>query len=208
MPLVRKPSPPAAIVEPTTRDVWRALESPRPDERWAAARAATELAEGCAALVAALGREQDARVREAMFTSLSRIPTGESAAALTSFLRSDDAQLRSGALRSLGAMVAIMADLLPALLEDADVDVRILSCELARQVPGPDANRLLSALLLREEDVNVCAAAIDVLAEVGTPASLPSLEACADRFPEAPFLRFSLDIAVNRICSQVPESRD
>ena len=46
----------------------------------------------------------------------------------------------------------------------------------------PGGHALLCALLSSETEANVCAAAIDVLAEVGGPEALPVLAACAERF--------------------------
>ena len=64
MPLVRKPPPVAAPAS-----------APLPiegtsDARWAAARAAAGRPDGVAVLAAALAREDDPRVREAIFTGL------------------------------------------------------------------------------------------------------------------------------------------
>ena len=86
------------------------------------------------------------------------------------YLRSDDASLRTGALDALRAMpAAARAAHLPGLLADPDADVRLLSCELVRDLPEAEANRLLADLLERETEANVCAAAIEVLAEIGRP---------------------------------------
>lgn len=201
MPLVRKPagsSPPSA--EPPRPS--RGLDSEQVDERWAAARAAADDPGSVAALIAALGREQDSHVREVMFTSLAKLATPEAVEHVLSLLRSDDAKLRTGALDALRLMIGGMPQLLPRLLADADADVRILSCELARHLPGPEATPVLCALLEREPDENVCAAAIDVLAEVGNVAAIPALEACGLRFRHLPFMGFAIRIAIDRISSQ------
>ena len=87
--------------------------------------------------------------------------------AMLPMLRSDDAALRTGALDALRSSVIATHELLPLLLNDRDVDVRILSCELARGLPSDEASRSLCALLDREVEINVCAAAVEVLAEVG-----------------------------------------
>ena len=137
-----------------------------------------------------------------MFTSLARIGTPECVAGVLPLLRSDDANLRTGALDALRVMTSSVRDLLPPLLHDSDVDVRILSCELARSLPGEDATHMLCELLANERDVNVCAAAIDVLAEVGNARALPVLAACAHRFPDTPFLAFAIQIATDRIHAQ------
>jgi hypothetical protein len=61
------------------------------------------------------------------------------------------------------------------------------------------ATRLLCRLLEHEQHPNVCAAAIDVLAEVGTRDAVPALQACAERFAGTPFLPFAVSIAIARI---------
>ncbi len=126
---------------------------------------------------------------------------------MIAFLRSDNANLRAGALDALRIMVGEMRDLLPRLLGDRDVDIRILSCELARALPGPEATTLLCTLLAARTGGNVCAAAIDVLAEVGSPRRFRALPSARTRFRDSPFLAFAIKTATDRINSQHPASR-
>jgi HEAT repeat protein len=88
------------------------------------------------------------------------------------------------------------------LLGDPDADVRLLACELVRNQPAGEANGLLAALLASETEANVCGAAVEVLAEIGTPAALPLLAQCAARFPDDSFLAFAIGMARDRIGSQ------
>jgi HEAT repeat protein len=118
------------------------------------------------------------------------------------YLSSDDASLRTGALDALRAMPDATAPHIQKLLGDVDADVRLLACELVRNQPSGDATRLLSAILATERQANVCAAAVEVLAEVGGPELLPLLAECAARFPDDPFLGFAIQIASERIGSQ------
>jgi hypothetical protein len=175
-----------------------ALKSANPDERWAAARAAVPGNENV--LAAALHVETDRRVREAMFSALARSAQGTDA--ILSFLRSDDAGFRAGAIDALRSSVDAIRAHLPQLLSDADSDVRLLSCELVRSLPNDEATRILSGVLARENEMNVCAAAIDVLAEAGRPEALPALAACEARFKDTPFLAFAIEVARERILSQ------
>jgi HEAT repeat protein len=207
MPLIRKPVIDKPAHGPTTVDVLRGLASADAEERWAAARAAPEVAGGAAALTTALRSESNARVREAMLTSLARINSPESVDAILALLRSDDASLRTGALDTLRAMGATVREHLLTLLADADSDVRVLSCEIARGLPGPEATRMLCDLLAREHEVNVCGAALDVLAEVGEAEALPVLAQCATRFRDTPFLTFAIQIATDRILAQSTRRR-
>jgi HEAT repeat protein len=201
MPLVRKPPPqaPDAPVAPS-------LGEGDSDQRWAAVRAAVDAPGGLALLADALPSEGDPRVREAIFTGLARLATPDSAAVVVPYLRSDDAGLRTAAIDALRAMPLACRAHLPALLADPDADVRLLSCELARELPDDEANRLLCELLEDETEKNVCAAAVEVLAEIGRPEALPSLTRCAARFGGDPFIAFSVRVATERIVA-VPRDR-
>lgn len=194
MPLVRRPSPPAEAA-----DAPASLTEGTIDQRWAAVRAAAERSDGVALLAAALPRESDPGVREAIFTGLARAATAESAAAVIPYLRADDAGLRNAAIDALRAMPQATRPHVAGLLADPDPDVRLLSCELARGLPEDEAGRLLGDLLARETEKNVAAAAIEVLAEIGRPDVLPALEACAERFAGDGFLLFSIKVAADRI---------
>lgn len=199
MPLVRK-SAQAAPGEPATpQEILQGLASPDEEARWKAARAASGSATFSRPLAMALEAETVPRVREALLTSLVRIGNAESVAAMLPLLRSDEAALRVAALDALRLMVRCAGSLLRDLLHDADVDVRVLSCELALELPEGAATELLCDLLESEEDPNVCAAAVEVLAEAGRREALPALEACARRFSDTPFLAFAIQVASDRI---------
>ena len=208
MPLIRKPSPPAT--EPALDDTaaFAALENGTADERWAAARALCGTPGGVAALARAIESERDVRVREAILTSLARAGSPESVEALLPYVRSDDAQLRTGALDALRATKEGVRPYLAQLFRDPDVDVRLLACELARNFPAEEASGLLCQLLDAEAEPNVCAAAVEVLAEVGGPAALGPLARCAERFRGTPFLDYSIELTVERISQESNGSRE
>ncbi|HEY0962143.1 MAG TPA: HEAT repeat domain-containing protein [Pseudomonadales bacterium] len=208
MPLIRKSGkdtpPKTESAQPS--DILRALVNGDADARWSAARSAGDLPGGVEALANALPAERDARVREAMLTSLARIASPQCVNAIVPLLRLDDASVRTAALDALRAMPDAVRAQLPALLRDGDSDVRILSCEIARTLPRADATALLGDVLASEPEANVCAAAIEVLAEVGGPEALPALDRCAARFADSAFLKFAIDIARGRIQAQSTES--
>jgi HEAT repeat protein len=206
MPLIRgapvRPQPADA------RDAAAILRAGTTDERWSAARAlgATEnkTTDGTKVLAEALKSEVDPRVREAIFTSLVRIGSRESVDAMIPCLRADDAALRGGALDALRAMIDVTRPVLPALLADPDADIRLLTCELTRELPAAEATRLLCDVLSRETEANVCAAAVDVLADIGEVRALPFLRACAVRFDDVTFLVFAVKVAMERIIAERP----
>lgn len=177
------------------------LDSGDPNERRAAVRALGGEPSAVSQLDDALRRETDARVREAIFTSLIRIGTSESAVALSAYLRSADAALRSGAIEALQAMPAVAAGVLPDLLVDPDPHVRVRSIEVGRTIEAARATALLCPLLEHDPDPNVCGAAVDVLAENGTAAAEASLRRCAERFADQAFLAFAIDVALRRIAA-------
>jgi len=207
MPLVRKSQESPATAPSDPASVLSALAHGTDDERWAAARAAPGAPAGAEALGHALATERNLRVREAIFTSLARIGTAESVEWVLPHLRSDDAHLRTGALDALRAMKGAVRPYLEQLLGDLDADVRLLACELARNLPSEDASRLLCGLLDSELEANVCASAVEVLAEVGGAEALPILARCADRFRGTAFLEFSIKITADRIRAQTVPPR-
>jgi len=201
MPLIRKgAAPPAAPDRPG--DAEDGLRAGASDERWAAARALAGRPEAAPALGAALLAEEDARVREAILTALARIGTPESAGFIAPLVRSDDAERRTAALDALRAMPQVLETEMTRLLDDPEADVRLLACDLARDMEAPVATAMLCGLLAREPEANVCAAAVDVLAECGGPEALPALAECAKRFADVPFLVFATRVAGDRIRAQ------
>ena len=197
MPLIRKD--PTASAPPASPDDAKALQSPDPAARWRAARDLAGRPEGVVLLAEALRTEPDPKVREAMFTGLARTGGLQAAEAALPFVRSDDADLRTGAMDALRAMGGALTEVLPGLLRDADADVRVLACDLVRHIPPATASDLLSERLASDPEPNVCAAAVEVLAEFAGPEILPALAACGARFPHEPFLVFSISIASRRI---------
>jgi HEAT repeats len=203
MPLVKRDSPTSATVPQQSVEssaaAIAALGSPDVELRWRAARALGARREAVSALAAALDIEQIARVREAIMTALMRIGEEASVKALLPYLRSQDAGLRAAAIEALQALPDAISPFLEPLLADDDLDVRILATELARNMPAADATHVLCRLLEQEQHPNVCGAAIEVLAEVGTRDAIPALQLCADRFSNIPFLSFAVSTAIARV---------
>ncbi len=203
MPFVKRDIAGPAVSDGTSRNALAhqiaALTSPDAETRWSAARALGGRADAIPGLAAALGVETVPRVREAIITALVRIGHEASIAALLPYLRSQDAGLRAATIEALQAMPGAILPFMASLLADRDSDVRILATELARNMPAAEATRLLCGLLEREQHPNVCAAGIDVLAEVGTREAVPALQKCAERFAGTAFLPFAVSTAIARI---------
>ena len=195
MPLVRKPSSPPLADGAAPDSDLRTLDG---DGRLIHVRQTHDMK----ALGEALNSEADPRLREAILTRLVLIATPEAAGAIARRLDSDDASLRTAVLDALRAFPEGAAGCLPDLLGHPDPDVRLLACELVRECADEGMTDRLCALLDAEPQPNVCAAAIDVLAEVGGADAIPALHRCAGRFADEPFLTFSVKVAVDRIGAQ------
>jgi HEAT repeat protein len=190
MPLIRKPPAGVDSAVPTSGNST--------DHRSAAARAAAARGD-VPALSQALAGEDNARVRTVILTGLARIATLESADAVLPYMRSDDSRVRTEALDALRAMPNAVKPRLRMLLSDTDADVRVLACEIVRQVPGPDSETLLCNLLAVETEANVCGAAVEVLAEIGGERAIAPMIQCAARFKDDPFLGFAITVAADRL---------
>jgi len=201
MPLLKrgKPDEPAAPQAEPLDALIGDLRHADPERRWSAARRMGEQSGTAEPLAAALASEKEPRVIEAIFTSLIRRGGAESAAYLLPLLRSDEAALRGGAIEALETMPAELARHIGELLHDPDSDVRIFAVELTRKMPPAQAASWLGEILDREIHPNVCAAAVDVLAEIGSRDAIPHLERCRDRFAREPFLPFAIAVAIETL---------
>ena len=144
-------------------------------------------------------RETDPSVREAIFTTLKAQATEAAASVLLPLLRSEDAGLRNGAIEALSSMPQVVAPKVSRLLSDGDPDVRIFTVNLLGELQHPQVPEWLLQVLQQEPTVNVVAAALEVMAEVGSPAHLSALQQVKRRFVDDPFIGFAADLAAERI---------
>ncbi len=143
--------------------------------------------------------EQDASVREVIFTTLGCLGGEDVVEGLIPLLRSEDAYLRNSTIEVLAELPETVAPHIETLLHDGDPDVRIFTLNLLNDLRHPDVGRWLSLVLKDDAHVNVVAAALEVLAEVGTPTALSALKVARQRFADDPFIGFAADLAQQRI---------
>lgn len=196
MPLIRTAQPTA--VPSDREDAAAGLHAPDPALRRAAVRALATRDGADAVLAAALARETEPSVLSAMLAALAASARPVAVEALLACLRSEDAWLRGGAIDALRALPEALAPYLAGLLADADPDVRTLAIGLLDSAHPGDAEALLLDLIERERQVNVCAAALEVLATIASGASIAPLEALGARLGGEPFLAFAIDLALAR----------
>ena len=166
--------------------------------RWAARDLAAH-AQAAPQLLARLRLEQDPSVRQTLLTSLAQIATEEAARGLIDFLRSDDAALRNEVVEVMKNMPDAVASFIPQLLDDSDADVRIFAINVLESLRHAEVEHWLVDVIARDPSVNVCATAVDLLSEVGTPAAEQALEALKLRFTDEPYIAFAADLALKRV---------
>ncbi|HYD29314.1 MAG TPA: HEAT repeat domain-containing protein [Azospirillaceae bacterium] len=200
MPLIRPTPPPGT--DPGQAVPAARLDAADPTER---RRAALDRAypDGPAAdLCRRLPVENEPAVREAILTALMTIGGPQAVDGLLPLLRSEDAALRNGAIEALQKMDRDVVPHVENLFADPDSDVRIFAVNIVEALRHPLAPAWLFRLVQFERHINVCAAAVDALAEIGTPDMVPALETLTDRFPNQPFLHFAVRLAIRRITGE------
>jgi len=166
--------------------------------RWAA-RDLADCPDASVVLVKQLRREMDASVREIILTTLTRRGDEEAVAGLVECLRSEDASLRNEAIEAMKLLPVEVAPIMGELLSDPDPDVRIFAVNVLESLRHGKVEEWLKEVIESDPHVNVCATAVDLLGEVGTPFSREALENLKARFPDQPYISFAADIALKRI---------
>ena len=203
MPLIRSSEPVAdgVVTAPAILDRAQLAHDLRSDDA-AKRRDAVRLAgrQRAADLLAErLEAESDEGIREAIFTGLIRIGGAEAARPLLPLLRNEDALLRNAAIETLQSMGDDIVPEIEMLLDDPDSDIRIFAVNIVHSLRSPRAPDIALKVIEADTHVNVCAAAVDVLAEIGRPDMADALRAVAIRFPDQPFLAFAVRAALKRI---------
>jgi HEAT repeat protein len=166
--------------------------------RWAA-RDLVECPDSSAALVAQLGLETDASVREVILTTLTRLGDGVAVAGLVQSMRSEDAALRNEAIEAMKQLPNAVAPIMRNLLDDESSDMRIFAVNILESLKHPDVELWLREVIDNDAHVNVCATAVDLLGEVGSQEALESLRRLKHRFAGEPYIQFAADLAIKRI---------
>ncbi|MFZ1107271.1 MAG: HEAT repeat domain-containing protein [Rhodomicrobium sp.] len=175
------------------------LRSDEPSRRRQAARELARLPEGIPLLCDHLEREPAISVRSVIMTALIQSRSCAAVEGLTRYLRSENTALRNEAIEALQEMPGEIAPYMEALLRDPESDVRIFAVNILAVLPNARAPEWLHKVILEDDHVNVCAAAVDCLAEVGTPASIAPLKELRLRFGDQPFMTFAIDATLKRI---------
>jgi len=175
------------------------LAAPEPSARRAAAHDLAAHPEAAMDLCDRLETEANPSVREVLFTALIHLQSSSVAVRLATLLRSDDVPLRNAAIEALQEMPDAIAPHLRDLLADDDNDVRIFAVNILAFLRHARAPEWLAEVVRSDPHINVCAAAVDGLAEVGGLEALADLEDLRRRFDGNAFMEFAVDAAMRRI---------
>lgn len=175
------------------------LNDPNPAARRWAVRDLEKFPEASTALTTLLSKETDSSVREVILTALTTIGDPVAIGTLMQCLRSEDAALRNEAIDAMKELPDEVAPIMSKLLEYAESDVRLFAVNILAALRWPDVEHWLIDVLANDEHINVCAAAIDALVEVGTAQSQAELRRVITRFPDAPYIVFAANLALSRI---------
>lgn len=175
------------------------LENTNPTARRWAARDLAEFPEAAEALVEHFKREDDPSVRDAILATLARLGDSAAVAGLVECLRSEDAAVRNEVIDAMKQLPEEVAPIMGNLLADQDPDVRIFAVNILESLRHPQVEAWLISIIEKDPHVNVCAAALDLLGEVGTSASRSALEQLKVRFSDEPYICFAANLALKRI---------
>jgi len=178
------------------------LSSENPKERRWAARDLADYKEASSYLVEQLMKEKDIAVREIIISSLLAIGDEIAIAGLINCLKSDDAHLRNSAIEALKQVSEKVSPYIEKLLQDREPDVRIFAVNILESLRHPNVVKWLIEVIEKDENVNVCATALDLLAEVGTEEAIPTIKKVKERFKNEPYIQFASDIALKRISGE------
>ena len=175
------------------------LDAPDATARRWAARDLAPFTEAVPALVKRLRIETDTTVREAIFLTLTELGDANIVQSLIKCLHGEEVERRNAAIEVMKHLPDAVAPFMPGLLVDPAPNVRILAVSVLESLRHPDVEKWLIEVISEDSQVNVCATAVDILAEVGTEAAITQLEALKRRFPDEPYILFAADLALQRI---------
>lgn len=176
-----------------------ALDSDDPEIRRCGALGLDPRPDTMSALLKHLADEPNVAARDAMLTVLAAQDSDAVAQGLVTHLASEDPALRTAVVDALATMTHAAPPLLPQLTTSPDPDVRILSAMLLANLAHPAVMPALEAMIATDPHANVVAAAIDGLLPVANTGHIGLLEDVLTRFPEDPFLRFTITAAIPRL---------
>ncbi|HZV60943.1 MAG TPA: HEAT repeat domain-containing protein [Methylophilaceae bacterium] len=145
-----------------------------------------------------LALEQDVAVRTTILTALIKIGVPQAVECLIPYLGSENVALRNDVIVALQQMQQLALPLVEKLLENPDTDIRIFAINILAGIHDLHVPALLMHVIEHDSHINVWSAAIEAIAEIGTPEMVPAIQASLQRF-DTVYARFAVQFAVQRI---------
>jgi HEAT repeat protein len=179
-------------------DLIAMLSSPDAGARRWAALDLAGAGDAAPTLVGALSSETDLAVRDAILTTLAGLDNALVPELLAVYLRSPDAGLRNAVAETIAQLAGTPA-IIETLLSDPDPHMRIIAVMVLTLMADPSVPAWLASVVEDDQDPRVVASAIGELAELGDTSHLPLLARARARFPDDPFVSFTVGIAEERV---------
>lgn len=151
--------------------------------------------------LARLPAENDPTVIEALFSALEHNMTDADASQLIGMLKSEQVQLRNGAIELMQQNPDLFAHNVHKLMQDDDPDTRIFCVDIIGAVAHPDALNWLHRIALNDDNENVVGTALDKLAEVSDSSTYDILQTVESRFPDHAYISFVISLIRNQLGS-------
>lgn len=150
-------------------------------------------------LVNRLVEEESRPVQEAIVSTLIAIGTEAVVKRCAELLRSEDAYLRNSAIEVLQLLQHTSLGVVRELLQDPDPDVRLFAVNVLGELKVREAVELLCRVVEEDENINVVAAAVEYLGEMGLRSEdRETVRKAAERFSD-PFLEYAVEVALRKM---------
>jgi HEAT repeat protein len=148
-------------------------------------------------LYTSLLNETNMLVRKSIVTSLFIIGGEEVVRLLVPLLESQDANLRNNVLETLRSLPEYMEKYIKLLLGHNDETLRLIGVDFLALYSSDLVGDLLLDLLKKENNFNVCIAAVEKLISIEGANYFEIFDELTKRFPSEPFLKFVIDTAID-----------
>ncbi|AEG14609.1 HEAT repeat domain-containing protein [Desulfofundulus sp. TPOSR] len=150
-------------------------------------------------LVKRLGEEKSRPVQEAIVTTLITIGTEAVVKGCAELLRSEDAYVRNAAVEIMRLLQRTSLGVARKLLRDPDPDVRLFAVNVLGELKVKEAVELLRRVVEEDENINVVAAAVEYVGEMGLRSEdREAVRKVRKRFSD-PFLEYAVEEALRKM---------
>ncbi len=183
----------------TTEQLVSDLNSNDGDVRRWAIRDLSGQKAACDEFLRRLPFEDDPTVIEALFSALEQDMSGRHASQVLSLLKSENVQLRNGAIELMQQNPDVFAANVTLLMQDKDPDTRIFCVDIIGAVAHIEAVNWLHQFALNDDNENVVGTALDKLAEIADVTTLDILQTVESRFPSHSYIQFVISLIRSQV---------